>query len=65
MNAAVDTVEQSLVFCGREDDKLVDLANVAGQLRASALKQLADIVDENPEAAVGVIRRWLAPQDAT
>jgi flagellar M-ring protein FliF len=48
-----------------EEDKLVDLANVAGQLRASALKQLADIVDENPEAAVGVIRRWLAPQDAT
>ena len=48
-----------------EEDKLVDLANVAGQLRASALKQLADIVNDNPEAAVGVIRRWLAPQDAT
>jgi len=25
VNAAVDTVEQSLVFCGREDDKLVAL----------------------------------------
>ncbi len=48
-----------------EDDRLVDLANVAGQLRASALKQLADIVDENPDAAVRVIRRWLAPQDVT
>jgi hypothetical protein len=25
VNAAVDTVEQSLVFCGREDDKLIAL----------------------------------------
>jgi flagellar M-ring protein FliF len=52
------------VAAGGDEERMVELANVEGQLRASALKQLADIVDENPDAAAAVIRRWLAPEDA-
>lgn len=48
----------------QEEESLMAVANVAGGLRASAVKQLAAIIDEKPEAAVAVIRRWLVPQDA-
>jgi len=56
-----------LVAQGAEpgEDAMVSLARVEGQLRASSLQQLAELVDANPDAAIGVIRRWLAPQDAT
>lgn len=46
-----------------EEDAMVKLSRVEGQMRASALAALAEMVDNNPDAAVTVIRRWLAPAD--
>jgi flagellar biosynthesis/type III secretory pathway M-ring protein FliF/YscJ len=34
-------------------------------MRSSALQALADMVDKNPEQAVEVVRRWLAPEDGS
>lgn len=47
------------------EERMVELANVQGQMSATALKQLSDLINDNPDAAAGVIRRWLAPEDAT
>jgi len=44
---------------------LVSLAHVQGQMRASSLQTLAQLVDQHPDAALGVMRRWLAPPDAS
>lgn len=46
-------------------DGMVDLARVEGQMKASALAALAQLIEQNPDASVQVIRRWLAPEDAT
>jgi flagellar M-ring protein FliF len=46
-----------------EEEPLVKLSRVEGQLRASALAALAEMVDNNPDAAVTVIRRWLTPDE--
>jgi flagellar biosynthesis/type III secretory pathway M-ring protein FliF/YscJ len=36
---------------------------VEGQLRASALQALAELVDQNPEQSANVLRRWLTPEE--
>jgi flagellar M-ring protein FliF len=43
-------------------DAMVDVANVEGQLRASSLARIAELVEQNPDATLTVIRRWLAPE---
>lgn len=44
---------------------MVDVARIEGQMRASALAALAQLIDQNTDASVQVIRRWLAPEDAS
>lgn len=46
-------------------DGMVDVARIEGQMKASALAALAQLVDQNTDASVQVIRRWLAPEDAS
>jgi flagellar M-ring protein FliF len=48
---------------GVEDEQMVNLANVEGQMRASSLQKLAEIVERHPEETLAVIRRWLLPED--
>lgn len=45
-------------------EAMVQVARVEGQLRASALAALAEIVDADPDQAAGVLRRWLTPEEA-
>jgi flagellar M-ring protein FliF len=46
-----------------EDDRLVSVPRVDGQLRASALEALGSLVDQHPEQSAAVLRRWLTPED--
>ena len=50
---------------GAGEDQMVSVARVDGQMRASALQALAELVDRNPDQALAVIRRWLAPEEVT
>jgi flagellar M-ring protein FliF len=45
------------------EEQMVSIARVEGQISASALKALAELVDRNPEQSAGVIRRWLVPEE--
>ncbi len=44
-------------------DDLVNLNKVDGRVKVSSLKKLNDIVEKNPETAVGIIRSWLYSND--
>jgi flagellar M-ring protein FliF len=44
---------------------MVQMAQVEGQMRASALQELVNLVEANPEHAAAVLRRWLMPEDKT
>jgi flagellar M-ring protein FliF len=48
-----------------EPDSLITLANVQGQMRASSIKSLTELVEQHPDEAISVLRRWLNPEDAT
>lgn len=44
-------------------EQLVNVARVEGQMRVSALQELAQLVDAHPEESVAVLRRWLTPEE--
>jgi flagellar M-ring protein FliF len=48
---------------GAEQDGMVTLAMVQGQMRASSINQLQQLVESNPEQSLNVIRRWIAPPE--
>ena len=46
------------------DDGMVSMQNVEGQLRASAMKKLADLVEQHPEASLSIMRSWMTGDEA-
>jgi flagellar M-ring protein FliF len=46
-----------------DPEALVNVARVDGQMRASALQALAEMVEKHPEQTAAVLRRWLAPEE--
>ena len=38
---------------------IIDINQVEGRVRASALKKITEIVDKNPEEALAIIRNWM------
>jgi flagellar M-ring protein FliF len=46
-------------------DSMIDIVNVQGQLRASAINNLVQLVQQHPDEALSVLRRWLAPEGAS
>ena len=39
---------------------MIDVAQVAGKVRASALKKIEEIVERHPEETIGIIRQWMS-----
>jgi len=46
-----------------DPESMVSLAMVQGQMRASSINRLQELVDSNPEQSLNVIRRWIAPPE--
>lgn len=46
-------------FADGEDDGLVSLTNVEGQLRASALRRLTEMVERHPDESLTIVRAWM------
>jgi flagellar M-ring protein FliF len=45
------------------EEQMVSVARVEGQVRASALQALAELVERDPDQCAVVIRRWLTPEE--
>ncbi len=43
-------------------DQMIDIAKVEGQVKASSMKKIGEIVDRHPEEAVAILRGWLSQQ---
>jgi flagellar M-ring protein FliF len=42
-----------------EDESMVNIANVEGQLRASSIRRVADLVEKHPEESLSIVRAWM------
>ena len=43
-----------------EDDSLISVANIEGQMRLSSLRRIAEMAEKNPEETLAIIRGWMA-----
>lgn len=46
-----------------EDENMVDVAQIEGQMRAASLRKLADLVDRHPNEALTIMRGWMAQEN--
>ena len=46
------------------DETMVDMANIEGQLRASSLRKLTDMVEKHPDESLSIMRGWLSQERA-
>ena len=56
--AAEDTESQS------DLEHTIDVANVSGQVKASSMKKIADMIESHPDESVSILRTWLNESEA-
>ena len=44
------------------DDRMVEMANIEGQVRASSLRRLADLVEKHPDESLSIMRGWMSTE---
>ena len=44
------------------DESMVDMMNVEGQLRASSIRKLAEMVEKHPEESLSIMRGWMTQE---
>jgi flagellar M-ring protein FliF len=49
---------------GWDDESMVNIANVEGQMRASSIRRLADLVEKHPEESLSIMRAWMHQEPA-
>ena len=59
-----DPVTGELAFLGGaagalEDESMVRVSNIEGQLRASSVRRLTELVDKHPEESLSILRAWM------
>lgn len=43
-----------------EEDDTVTMSNIQGQMRASSIRKVTQLVDRHPDTTLGIIRAWIA-----
>ena len=54
----------ALAGTSEEEAAMISLAMVEGQMRASSIAKLQDLVERHPDDALTVVRRWMVPEGA-
>jgi flagellar M-ring protein FliF len=45
-----------------EDESMMNLANVEGQMRASSIRRIAGLVEKHPDETLAIVRGWMAEE---
>ncbi len=46
-----------------EDESMVNLAQIEGQMRASSLRKLSELVGKHPNETLTIMRGWMAQEN--
>jgi len=41
---------------------MINLANVEGQMRASTIRKIGELVDKHPEESLAIVRNWISQE---
>jgi flagellar M-ring protein FliF len=59
---AVSALSASTSAVTSEIEQMVNIANIEGQMRASSLRKISQLVENHPEESLAIVRRWLAEE---
>ncbi|HET7880298.1 MAG TPA: flagellar basal-body MS-ring/collar protein FliF [Acetobacteraceae bacterium] len=46
-----------------EDESMVNLAQIEGQMRASSLRKISELVEKHPEETLSIVRGWMVQEN--
>jgi flagellar M-ring protein FliF len=46
------------------DESMIEMANIEGQLRASNIRKLAEMVEKHPDESLSIMRGWMSQERA-
>lgn len=44
------------------DESMIDITNVEGQIRASSIRRIADLVEKHPDESLTIVRNWMTQE---
>ncbi|HEX3992399.1 MAG TPA: flagellar basal-body MS-ring/collar protein FliF [Acetobacteraceae bacterium] len=62
-NALSGLTAGALAAAQLEDESMISLGQIEGQMRASSLRKLTDIVGKHPDETLTIMRGWMAQED--
>jgi flagellar M-ring protein FliF len=45
-----------------EDESMVKIAQIEGQMRASSLRRITELVEKHPEETLAIVRGWMVQE---
>jgi flagellar M-ring protein FliF len=57
---SVDTPPPRLL----EDESMVNIAQIEGQMRASSLRRISELVEKHPEETLSIVRGWMVQENS-
>jgi flagellar M-ring protein FliF len=46
------------------DESMIDMANIEGQIKASSMRKLIELVDKHPDESLSIMRAWMNTERA-
>jgi flagellar M-ring protein FliF len=62
-NALTGLTSGALAAAQLEDESMISLNQIEGQMRASSLRKLTDIVGKHPDETLTIMRGWMAQEN--
>ena len=47
-----------------EDESMVNIAQIEGQMRASSLRRIGELVDKHPDETLAIVRGWMVQENS-
>ena len=45
-----------------EDESMVNIAQIEGQMRASSLRRITELVEKHPDETLSIVRGWMVQE---
>ena len=45
-----------------EDESMVNIAQIEGQMRASSLRRIGELVEKHPDETLSIVRGWMVQE---
>ena len=62
-NALTGLTSGALAAAQLEDESMISLNQIEGQMRASSLRRITELVEKHPEETLSIVRGWMVQEN--